>query len=382
MTRNRIAIWLLLTLIGSVDEVSPAVSQTVTIGVAIPTRGAQAEVGAAIRAGVALAVADWLASAPVSPPAVAIAEEDDGCSPATALQAAARFQERSVSVVIGHPCPGAAMAVSRIYAAAGMTFIAPATSHPRLTDARAGPTVFRLSGRSDGEGAVAALFVAERFAGQRVAVISDRSAYGQSLADAARRALAAQGIQDVITGHVTPAQKDYAVLVAGLKDASVKAIIYGGFPTEAFVLADGLKSAGVDVPILLGEASGDPAALLAGRTAAQGLLVLLQPDATAFGEAARDVALRLKARGEPTTLAALSAYAAIEVMRAAASGAARDDHSVGGRAIASVVGRGAFNTVLGTIRFNDRGDAQIPPYAVHAWRGSGFVQIWMPGGGQ
>jgi branched-chain amino acid transport system substrate-binding protein len=311
---------------------------------------------------------------------VAIAEEDDGCAPATALQAAARLQQRQVSVVVGHPCPGAAMAVAKAYAAAGVTFIAPATTHPRLTGARAGPTIFRLSGRSDAEGAVAASFLADRFAGRRVAIISDRSAYGQSLAEAARRGLAARGVKDVITGHVTPAQKDYGVLIAGLAGTAVKAIVYGGFPTEAFVLADGLKGAGVDAPILLGEAGGDPAAMLAGRAAAQGLLVLLKPDPAAFGEAARALALRLRERGEPATLAALSAYAAVQVTRAAASAAARDDDRVDGKAIASAVAGGAFETVLGTIRFDDRGDARMPSYAVHAWRGNAFEQIWIPKG--
>jgi branched-chain amino acid transport system substrate-binding protein len=370
---------LMPALLAVVIAATPCAAQRPAIGVAVPAAGVQAETGAAIRAGVALAVFDWVAADPTVG-AIAIKVEDDGCSSAGAADAAARLRARSVAIVIGHPCPAAAVAAAKIYAAAGITFIAPATGHPRLSDERAGPTIFRLGGRSDANGSVAAAFLAQRYRGQRVAVISDRSAYGQSVAEAARKALASGGMTDVITGHVKPAQKDYGALVSGFKAASVKAIVFGGFPTEAFVLVGGLRSEGIDAPILLGDVGAEAAALAAGREAAQGLLVIMTPDPMAFGAAARSVLKRLEARGEQATLPALQAYAAVEVWRVATETLKAEGGGAApaGPSLAAAIGTGTFATAVGPITFDQKGDARIPSHAVYRWRGSHFEQVWMP----
>lgn len=370
---------LISALLAVIVGAAPCAAQRPAIGVSVPVVGVQAETGAAIRAGVALAVSDWVAADP-SVGAIAVETEDDGCSSAGAVEAAARLRARSVAVVIGHPCPAAAVAAAKIYAAAGIIFIAPATGHPRLSDERAGPTIFRLGGRSDANGAVAAAFLVQRYRGQRVAVISDRSAYGQSVAEAARKALASGGMTDVITGHVRPAQKDYGALVSGFKAASVKAIVFGGFPTEAFVLVGGLRSEGVDAPILLGDSGADAAALAAGREAAQGLLVIMKPDPMAFGAKARAVLMRLEARGEPATLAALQAYAAVEVWRVATETLKAESGGApsAGPSLAAAIGAGTFATAVGPITFDQKGDAFIPSHAVYRWRGNSFEQVWMP----
>lgn len=357
---------------------APCAAQGQPIGLVVPSRGAQSESGSAIRAGVELAVADWVAADPSSV-SIAIEFDDDGCSSAGGVEVATRMRARSVGFVIGHPCPGAAVAAAKVYAAAGITFMAPATGHPRLTDARAGPTIFRLAGRSDADGAIAAAFLAQRYRGQRVAVISDRSAYGQSVAEAARAALVSAGMNDIVTGHVKPAQKEYGSLVSGFKAASVKAIVYGGFPTEAFVLADGLRNAGVDAAIVLGEVGGNTDAMMDGRASAYGLLVTMRPDPTSLGPAAQVVLKRLQERGAPATLEALQAYAAVEVWRAATDTVKSEGGTARvGVSPAAAIGRGAFATAAGAVSFDHKGDARIASRAVYRWDGSRFEQIWLP----
>jgi branched-chain amino acid transport system substrate-binding protein len=352
------------------------------IGLALPKSGAYADVGAALREGVALAMADKeLSGARI--PATSIIEEDDGCSGVAGAEAARRLIARAVDVVIGHPCASAAIAAAKLYADAGIPFIALANTHPRLTEARAGPQTFRLAGRSDREGAVAGLYLAEHFAGRRMALISDRSAYGQALVEGARRTLIANGIAGLVTGHLTPAEKDYTAVVEGLKGAGVSVVLFGGFATEATVLADNMRSIGLEAQLLLGEAAADEIVLKAAGAAVEGVMILAKPDPAAFGERAEAVLSRLKTSALPPAIAGVSAYAGIEVLDQALAHvriAAPSDapEGAGAERLAAILSTAGFDTVLGRVRFDAHGDAELPAFGVRIWRNGSLKQIWMP----
>lgn len=182
---------------------------------------------------------------------------NDACDAAVAEVMAKRAVAQGADLVLGHPCAKAAIAAARIYAAAGVTFIATETWHPDLTGKRAGPSIFRLSGRDDGQGADAADYLAEDyFAGgiaagtpgaKPVAIVHDRTFYAKTIAEHTAAALKAKKIETV-TGTIVAGDKQYAKLIAKIKDA--RAVFFAGFPMEAgFVLAE-LRAAGSIAPFL------------------------------------------------------------------------------------------------------------------------------------
>ena len=106
-----------------------------------------------------------------------LARADDACDPEQAVAAARKIAADGAALVIGHACSGAAIPASKVYEAAGIVFMAPNASNPRLTD-EGGPHVFRLRGRDDRAAALAASDLIERWADERIAIVHDTRVYG------------------------------------------------------------------------------------------------------------------------------------------------------------------------------------------------------------
>src|SRR5690606_14075006 len=92
--------------------------------------------------------------------------------------------------VVGHACSGATLPASEVYAETGIPMITPISTNPLITER--GPAfsnIFRVVNRDDKEGVVAGDYIAKTFAGKKVAVLDDKGAYGQGVADEVRKRL-------------------------------------------------------------------------------------------------------------------------------------------------------------------------------------------------
>ena len=128
------AVWIAFAMQATPGRADP------TIVVAGPATGRHAETLAAMAEGARRAGAGH---------AIRLIEVDDGCDAGRAEGAARLIVADKPDLVLGHPCPAAAIAAAKVYAASGVLFIALGVRHPDLTDKRAGPTIFRLAGRDD-----------------------------------------------------------------------------------------------------------------------------------------------------------------------------------------------------------------------------------------
>lgn len=229
----------------------------VRIAVAGPSGGDQAKTTEAI-ASEARATAKWLtmlsqqnARAPqglstrMLPARYEITIKDDGCDAAKGEAVAKEIVMENFDLVLGHPCPKAALAAAKVYGTAGVTFIATGTRHPGLTAKRAGPSIFRLSGRDDAQGLDAAGYVSAARGGKPVAVVHDRTLYAKTIADQAAAALKEQNIE-IITATIVAGDKEYGKLISKIKDAG--AVFFAGFPLEAGFIVKELRAAGSNVP--------------------------------------------------------------------------------------------------------------------------------------
>lgn len=178
--------------------------------------------------------------------------ETDGCTAAGGVDAARRLVAAGARLVVGHPCSNAALAAAKVYAAAGIPFVAAGVRHADLTDKRAGPLVFRLGGRDDHQIADTVTELAERVRGRRLAIIHDRTRYQRRLAEGVARGLGtiASSIQ---TFPIVAGEKGYEPIVAALKVRPPDVIYLALFATEARVISATLRRSGLKRLIVLAD---------------------------------------------------------------------------------------------------------------------------------
>lgn len=233
----------------------------VRIAVVGPAQGAQAQTTQAL-AGGASETAKWLTKLSergvrpqgpgprMLPARYEVTIKDDGCDAAKAEAVAKQIVTENFDLVLGHPCPKAALAAAKVYGAAGVTFIATETRHPDLTAKRLGPSIFRLSGRDDAQGLDAARYLAAAHGGKPVAIVHDRTLYAKTIAEQAAAALKEKKIETV-TATIVAGDKEYGKLIAKIKDAG--AVFFAGFPLEAGFILKELRAAGSNAPFLASE---------------------------------------------------------------------------------------------------------------------------------
>ena len=293
---------------------------------------------------------------------IEVVEADDGCAPAVAEAAARKLIASGAALVLGHPCASAAIAAAKLYAQSGTIFMATATRYAALTNPRAGPTIFRLAGRDDRQGATAGGFLARTFAGKPVAIVRDQSRYAEDIARTAAAALKGAGSTKVVTATIAGAQKDFASIITELAAAHTEAVLFAGFPIEGGLLLRQMRAAGLATLFIGSDAlATDEFAATAGNTVGgAGVLLPSQPGQRAT--AADEVAATFP--GETPTSAFLAAYAAVEAWHAAADAA----RSTVPAAVAPALQSGSFDTVIGTVSFDANGDAAIESYDIVWWK--------------
>lgn len=319
---------------------------------------------AAVRTGVELAVGNiWPGGAIADGKVVRIITADDQCNAAGAEAAARSVVAAGASVVIGHVCSSAAIAAAPIYAEARIPFISVGARSPKFTDERSGPTTFRLAGRSDKQASEIASAIMKRYAGKKAAILNDTSPQSRDLADAVHRFLTAANYPVVHRESYTPGEKELTELVRRLKIAGAGIVFVPAQPHDLAIILAQMRAQQLDAHVIGSDMLAVPAVIPAADLAGDALAVMLSWTPLPVGAAAGK-AEPLMQLGREARSIALQAYAAAEVW----SQAVTDQGANDGAKIAAALSSKEFETVIGRLRFNERGDATIPSYALHVWR--------------
>lgn len=246
--------------------------QTVTIGYAGPLTGQVAHVGKDAENGVRLAIDDANAAGikiKGQPIHFVMTAEDDAADPKTAVSVAQKFVDEKVNGVVGHITSGATIPASKIYAAAGIPEVSPSATNPELT--RQGfATAFRVIGDDSYVGRVIAQYMGVMKHYKRVAVIDDRSAYGQGLADVVVKELKAAGVDVVDREFVTDKTIDFRGILTTVKSKGAQAIFYGGVDAQAGPMRKQMMTLAMTIPLVGSAIETDKFVQLAGAAAAEG----------------------------------------------------------------------------------------------------------------
>ncbi|HEX7127374.1 MAG TPA: branched-chain amino acid ABC transporter substrate-binding protein, partial [Thermodesulfobacteriota bacterium] len=253
-----------------------ATAATYKIGVAGPMTGDQGKMGQDIQNGVKLAIQEWTAANPEHK--VEIVVGDDQHDPKQAVAVANKFVNEGVIGVVGHFNSSCSIPASTVYLEGNLVQITPASTNPTFTD-RGMWNVFRVCGRDDQQGVVAAKFVSDKGI-KRVAVLHDKTTYGQGLADAFRDALEKNHkIEPVFYGGITQGDKDFTAALTSVKAQNPEVVYFGGIYPEAGLLAKQAKDLGIKARFMSGDGTIDPEFVkIAGKEAAEGSWLTFSPD--------------------------------------------------------------------------------------------------------
>lgn len=346
---------------------------TTTIAMVGPVTGKYATFGAQMKSGAEMAIADINASGGVLGKKIELEVGDDACDPKQAVAVANLMVSENVALIIGHYCSGSSIPASQVYAESNLVMISPASTNPALTDNRAGPNIYRVSGRDDQQGAVAGKYLAETFGDKNIAIVHDKTAYGKGLADEIKKTLNANGKTEVLYEGYSAGEKDYSALVSKLKRANVDVLYVGGYHTETGLIARQMRDQGLNAIIMGGDALVTQEYWSITGPAGEGTLMTFFPDPRKSPSAAKVVA-RFKEQGIEPEGFVLYTYAAVQAWKAAAEKAG----TIAAQAVVKALDENEFDTVIGKLRFDEKGDPNLPPYAVYRWSNGTYEEIGDP----
>ena len=250
--------------------------------------------------------------------------------------------------------------------------ISPVSTSPALTDAafnKGWKNVFRVSGRDDAQGIVAGKFIASKFKGQKVAIIHDMTDYGKGLAEKARENLRAAGGKEVLYEAYTPGKKDYSKLISRMKATGVTAFYLGGHHVEAGLMIRQAHEQDYKPRLISGDVLVTEEFWKISGPAGEGTIMTYLPDQRKKLES-RDVVARFRKQKFDPEGYTLYAYAAVQVWAEAAKRA----KSLKMAAISNAIRGASYETVIGKLSFDGKGDVKNPEYVWYVWKGGKYSE--------
>ncbi|WP_293229232.1 branched-chain amino acid ABC transporter substrate-binding protein [Paludibacterium sp.] len=271
-------------------SVSVYADTVVKIGFASPLTGPQAHYGKDNENAIKMAIDD-LNAKPISVGGqklhFELVSEDDQADPRIGTEVAQRLIDAGVKAVIGHFNSGVSIPASHLYAAAGIPQLSVSTN-PAYT-LSGYKTTFRLVGSDSQIGGALGRYAVQKLHAKRIAVVDDRTAYGQGIADEFVKSLTALGIQPVAREYTTDKATDFSAILTSLKARRPEVIFYGGADAQAAPMARQLKQLGVGAKLMGGDMLNTPTFIqLAGAdangnySAAAGGLLTARPAGKTF----------------------------------------------------------------------------------------------------
>lgn len=347
----------------------------VIVYVAVPLSGFQANGGQTVLGGVRLAAEETNRSGGLLGYRVVVRPLDDESDSDTALanvdeiRAAISSGERVLGV-IGHLNSGQTDATLGDYDSLELITITPTASEESLT-ARGYTKFFRINANDAVQARVDAQFLIEQMQARNVAVIHNDTDYGKGLASSLANALGQLGGVEALRVEVAEGESNYAPVLAKLQSSAVDALFYAGYEIEAPYLAAALEEAGMDVPILASDGAFLAATIDEANGAAEGMYVsAFAPSPENAADSQWIEAYQAVEYRNPDTYS-VNGYVAMQVL---AEGVKAAD-SLEADAIANALRSNEIPTVLGGLRFDEKGDLANPQIWIYQVEDSEFRQV-------
>ncbi|MBR0873125.1 branched-chain amino acid ABC transporter substrate-binding protein [Bradyrhizobium tropiciagri] len=342
-----------------------AYAQDITIAVAGPMTGSESAFGRQMKNGAEQAVADINAAGGVLGKKLALETDDDACDPKQARSIAEKIGSSKIPFVAGHFCSSSSIPASEAYADANVLQITPASTNPLFTERKLW-NVARVCGRDDQQGIVAAEFIMKNYKGKNVAILNDKTTYGKGLADETKKALNKAGFQEKMFESYNKGDKDFNSIVSRLKRDNIDLVYVGGYHQEAGLILRQMRDQGLQTVLMAGDAMNDKEFASITGPAAEGTLFTFGPDPR-NKPTAKAIVEKFKAKNIDPEGYTLYTYAAMQVWTQAVAKTGSTDAK---KVMATIKG-GEWDTVLGKLAFDAKGDIKVIDYVVYKWDAKG-----------
>lgn len=225
----------LVAAIAAAAGVAMAQEMVVKIGHVAPISGAQATYGRDNENGALMAIDDLNAAGVViagKKVKLQLVAEDDAADPKQGAAVAQKLCDAKVNGVVGHLNSGTTIPASKIYHDCGIPMVTPSATNPNLTKPGY-KTTFRLLANDNALGAALAFYAADTLKLKRIAIIDDRSAYGQGVAEIFRKTAASKGITIVDDQFTTDKAVDFMAILTAIKGKNPDGVFFGGMDAQA-----------------------------------------------------------------------------------------------------------------------------------------------------
>src|ERR1700684_1977203 len=205
--------WLSGVALAAALAFSGAASAQIKMGVAGPITGPNAAFGAQLAQGTSQAVEDINKAGGILGQQITLEQGDDVSDPKQGVSVANKFVGDGVHFIVGHFNSGVTIPASEVYVDNNVLMITPSATNPKVTD-RGLWDVFRTCGRDDQQGRLWADLALGKLKDAKIAILHDKTTYGQGLADAAKGFMNAGGKKEVLYEGVNAGEKDYSAVVS------------------------------------------------------------------------------------------------------------------------------------------------------------------------
>lgn len=345
-----------------------ATAKTVKIAVAGPHTGPYAAFGEQFWKGATQAANDLNKAGGINGRMVELVKADDACEPKQAVSVANKIIEKDgVVAVIGHFCSSSTMPASDIYDEAGVVMITPGSTNPVITE-RGMPTVFRMCGRDDQQGVMAAEYIHNKLKAKKVAIIHDKDTYGRGLADAMKRHLNKLGTKEVLYEGLTRGEKDFNSLVTKMKSLNVDVVYFGGIHTEAGPLVRQVREQGLKATFFSGDGivTEDFVTSAGGGKFVNDVHMTFGKDARTL-ESGKKVVEGFRKSGYEPEGYTLYSYASVQAL----ANAMKETNSFDGEKVSAWLKKNSVVTVMGEKAWDNKGDLKVSDYVMYKWNAKG-----------
>lgn len=283
---------------------------------------------------------------------IVIVGEDDKADPKEGTLAAQKIVDSGAVAVVGHLNSGTSIPASKIYSDANMTQISPSATNPKYTQ-QGFKTTFRVVANDNQQGAVLANYAHEALKAKTIAIVDDRTAYGQGLADVVERVAKEKGIKVVAREFATDKTTDFNAILTKVRATKPDVIMYGGMDATAGPMAKQIKQLGIKAPLLAGDGVCSPEFIKLAGDAAGILHCSMAGEAVEKLAKGEDFKARFKKEfGQEVQVYSPYSYDAVYVIVDAIKRAGKADRA----AITGAVPATNYPGLTGTIVFDDKGD--------------------------
>ena len=338
-----------------------ALDMVVKIGHVGPTTGGIARLGKETENGARMAIDELNARGVTiggNKARFELLAEDDAADPKQGTAAAKKLVDAKINGVVGHLTSGTSIPASRMYSDAGIPQISPSATNPRYT--RQGyKTTFRVVADDVHLGATLGKYAIQTLKGKSIAVIDDRSAYGQGIAEEFSKAVKASGGSIAQAQFTTDKATDFTAILTSIKAVNADIVFYGGMDATGGLVLRQMNSLGINAKFVGGDGicTNELPKLAAGAMADGQVICALAGGIEGEQKKGMDsfkVAFKKKFNTDVETYAPY-AYDSVNVMVAAMVKAGSAEPGKYLPVLASTEG---YKGVTGTISFDEKGDVK------------------------